>query len=432
MKNKLAKFLIFSAMLFAAVTAIYAQKSAIEYYRLGSQKYAAQDYSGAVADFTECIRADPNANGCVGNRAMSFDQMKDHRAAIADFTTYIAMLPTSDFGYFHRGLAYHQLNEYKLALADYRAALKINPDGAQTKKLIDSLEPVVKKLEVSAAATEYFNQGKTRFTAGDVAGAAEAYTKCIELDPSSDGCLRNRGVAYDQLKNYTASIDNYTELLKLVPTSDFAYNRRAIAYRALGKQDLAIADLEASLKIKPDSQPVKDLLFEIKKLVVLEKNRDELKKELDDSAEAVYSLGLTAFNEKRFDAAIGYFSTCLIGPSVRSRCQMYRGMSFRELKKYDEAISDLTQAIALGPKRQMYTARALSYREKGEHKLAIADMTEAIRLEPKAAEYYVVRAQMYELAADRTAAKADYEAALRLQPANTDAKAALQKLTGKP
>lgn len=60
---------------------------------------------------------------------------------------------------------------------------------------------------------------------------------------------------------------------------------------------------------------------------------------------------------------------------------------FSKLQKYDEALADYTQAIALDPKANTYYLRAMCYILRTEHELAYEDLKNALAQEPENIDY---------------------------------------------
>ena len=81
-----------------------------------------------------------------------------------------------------------------------------------------------------------------------------------------------------------------------------------------------------------------------------------------------------------------------------------RGLIHEGLLNYDQAISDQTEAIRLGPPdwrcvAEAYGNRASVLSKKGEHERAISDCSEAIRLDPDVWSFYQTRWLAYRDAA---------------------------------
>ena len=107
--------------------------------------------------------------------------------------------------------------------------------------------------DTSKKATEQYDLGMKRQTAGDVAGAIAAYTRAIEIDRKYAEAFNNRGVAYLIQKDYTAALADFTRSIELAP-SDAAYNNRGSSYFSQQKTEEAIADFTAAIKIKASAE----------------------------------------------------------------------------------------------------------------------------------------------------------------------------------
>jgi tetratricopeptide (TPR) repeat protein len=111
-----------------------------------------------------------------------------------------------------------------------------------------------------------------------------------------------------------------------------------------------------------------------------------------------------------------------------------RCIAYNRQQKYDVALPDCNQAIALGPsantlnatgqeklsndrsKSDYYTQRGVAYHGRNEIDRAITDYGEALRLYPKNVAALTNRARAYDAKGDSARAKADRDAAKRLAP----------------
>ena len=67
-----------------------------------------------------------------------------------------------------------------------------------------------------------------------------------------------------------------------------------------------------------------------------------------------------------------------------------RGNAYNDLKQYEKAIRDYTEAIRLGATHLSYTynGRGNVYYKQAKYRKALADHMESVRLEPRARAYY--------------------------------------------
>ncbi len=103
-------------------------ESAEFYINRGVYKLDAQDYEGAISDFTEAIKINPNNCNFYFNRGIAKQNLDDYPGAISDFTEAIKINPNNGDFYFNRGIAKQNLDDYPGAISDFTEAIKINPD----------------------------------------------------------------------------------------------------------------------------------------------------------------------------------------------------------------------------------------------------------------------------------------------------------------
>ena len=94
----------------------------------------------------------------------------------------------------------------------------------------------------------------------------------------------------------------------------------------------------------------------------------------------------------------------------------FRATGYRDLKRYDEAIADLTQAIKLRNDEFDYADRAIIYRLMKKYDLALADINFALRARPHSVGFLGDRALIYEEAGQLDRAITDVEAQLAEKP----------------
>jgi PGF-CTERM protein len=82
--------------------------------------------------------------------------------------------------------------------------------------------------------------------------AIEDFNKAIELDPNNAGAYSNRGVAYDDLKQYERAVEDHNKAIKLNPNCAVAYANRGAAYDHLKQYEKAIEDYNKAIELDPD------------------------------------------------------------------------------------------------------------------------------------------------------------------------------------
>jgi tetratricopeptide (TPR) repeat protein len=109
-----------------------------------------------------------------------------------------------------------------------------------------------------------------------------------------------------------------------------------------------------------------------------------------------------------------------------------RGVEAERAGRHDQAIADLTQAIALrSGYADAYESRGVAEDQKGLYDRAVADYTTAIALGAGSAETYFNRGAAYEHRRSYSRAMADYRAALALDATLQAADQGVRRLSGR-
>lgn len=158
-----------------------------EYLQRGTTRYVAGDHAGAIWDFTEVIRQQPN-----------------------NVTAYL-----------NRGAARLTQNDNVGAVADFTAVLERDPK----------------------ATDAYLNLVMAHRHAGDTARAVEVLTRAAEKFPDNSQYVLERGQIHLEKQDYAAAVADFTRVIEMDPGPSAAYQARAKAYEGLGQPEKAAADL---------------------------------------------------------------------------------------------------------------------------------------------------------------------------------------------
>ena len=80
----------------------------------------------------------------------------------------------------------------------------------------------------------------------------DAYSKAIQLDPTSVLAYNNRGIMKAALNRYEEAIEDYNQAIRLVPSDARVYSNRGVARAALGSYVEAIEDYGEAIHRNPD------------------------------------------------------------------------------------------------------------------------------------------------------------------------------------
>jgi len=110
------------------------------YYKQGHSFSQSNDHDGAIANYTEALRLDPNLVYALIARGAAYYSKGDYQSAVADYSKTIELEP-NDAGVFNsRGNAYRKMGNYDMAAADYEAALRIDPNNAEARENLELIK----------------------------------------------------------------------------------------------------------------------------------------------------------------------------------------------------------------------------------------------------------------------------------------------------
>jgi len=171
------------------------QRTATTLVEQGLQKYEKRDYDGAIADYTEAIRIDPNGANAYYNRGIVYFDKNDYDRAVADYTQAIRINSNYADAYNNRGIAYANKYDYDRSIADYTQAIRLNPNYANA----------------------YINRGISYYYKNDYDRAIADYTQAIRINPNYANAYYYRGIAYDDKNDYNRAIEDYEAVLRIEP-----------------------------------------------------------------------------------------------------------------------------------------------------------------------------------------------------------------------
>ncbi len=238
---------------------------AVAYNDRGNERAAAGDHQGAIADFTEAIKLQPNYFEAYNNRGNVRFVIGDKQSALADFDRAMQLnpQPTAD-DYKNRGGIRWSLGDKTGALADFDRAIQLNPQpGADDYKTRGNLQWDIGNKKAALAdfdraialnptdSSVYNSRGSIRAELGDQRAIAD-FSQALVLNPQSTDTYNSRGNARAQLGDKQGAIADFNQVIQLNPNDAQAYNNRGNIRAALDDRPGAIADYTQALKINPN------------------------------------------------------------------------------------------------------------------------------------------------------------------------------------
>lgn len=93
-------------------------------------RFDGSDYAGAVADYTDLLRQDPQHPDARYNRGAAYFKLQKFRQALTDFDHLLVQKPTLVAAYDYRARVRYALHDDEGARADLRQARTLSPPSA--------------------------------------------------------------------------------------------------------------------------------------------------------------------------------------------------------------------------------------------------------------------------------------------------------------
>ena len=341
--------------------------------------------------FDTAIIINPNFHDAYNDRGLIHLRRKDYKRAISEFKMAIEKAKNNNVIYI---LAKNNLGEALIQNKDYAKAINHLKDVQK----LNNNDPYTHQLLAEAYAKS-----------GQHKEAIEQYNELIRINQNNTTFLNNRGSQYIELSMFSDSIKDFTTAININPNI-YSYNSRARVYIILKEWDKAWRDLMEAEKNKPNDPETTKLIKLIegeffisfdkrekpmslsvylgikykeeriyeqaikcfKKVLELDTNNLEIRKNLADTYAA---------DNKHEESIMEYDVLLQLNPGNTAFLND-RGCQYRELRKYNESIDDITKAISIYANPYSYNCRAEVYIKQEKWECALKDLTSALQLDP--------------------------------------------------
>ncbi|MBD1997942.1 tetratricopeptide repeat protein [Leptolyngbya sp. FACHB-541] len=199
----------------------------IDYINLGRALGNQGNHEEAIAAYQIALELNPTLGTTHNNLGNSLRSLERLEEAAQAYRQAIELSPTLVVAYNNLGFVLTQLNRPEEAREVYERVNAIDP------RLIALREPD------NATAEDYNTLGRVLRSQNRREEAIAAYTRAIELNNQLAAAFNNRGVAYAELGQIDAAIEDYQVATRLDPTPT-QYVNLGNALRAEGRLDEAI------------------------------------------------------------------------------------------------------------------------------------------------------------------------------------------------
>jgi len=142
--------------------------------------------------------------------------------------------------------ALERRGQFAEAAGHYRAALQLKPDNAD---------------EI------LYNLGNVLLNLADNTGAAENFTRALNITPDAAVIRLNLGVALERQGNLPAALEQYKELLRRNPNFVRGHNNLGVILMRLGRLEEAAVHFREALRLKPDYAVAQGNLLKVMPLI---------------------------------------------------------------------------------------------------------------------------------------------------------------------
>jgi tetratricopeptide (TPR) repeat protein len=299
---------------------------------------------------------------------------EDYTNAVAEYSNVIRMDANNFRAYNSRGLTRIGMKKYYEAIGDFNAALEIWPGGSRAMN----------------------NRGLAKFYLGDNKGADEDYTEAIKMDSAFATAYKNRGLIYVRTKRYDEGASDFQKAIELHNDDGEAHFKYAVAIAQLEKYEEALQSYRKAIRLGKNSAELQNYKgvseFKLKNYdsasvsfrmaVGLEKENLQY---LENYGASLYYLG-------EYDHARKQFEVYLKLKNDNANIHNYIGLCKYQDEDYKGSIKDFSKSIELNPKAPVYLDnRAAAKEQLEDYDGAIADYSQSITLYPNDANVFYKR-----------------------------------------
>lgn len=237
----------------------------------------------------------------------------------------------------------------------------------------------------SVRATRYYNQGCEHLEQERYPQAIDAFNQAIDLKPDYGAAYNNRCLARLHRIKYDAALADCSQAIALLPQSPGAYNNRGIIYYHLEEYETAIADFTQAVEVWPTFAKG----YYNRGLVYITQDDDE--RAIADLSQAIertstlpypWPTGYPTPNPDRIREVYEKYLPELGYGADLSLAYACRGLAYARLGRYDQAWSDVEQALEYDPDLGWARSlRAIVYQARNDPMHARSAMNKARELD---------------------------------------------------
>lgn len=211
-------------------------------------KVTAQDYQGAIKDYTLAIEMKPDKLAPIHMLRGNVHVMTNNdKLAFADFDQAVKLAPNDAETYMVRAFFFSTTLSPEKAILDYKKALELNPKNPEPYSWMGSI---------------YAGQGNH----GEAIKVFSQYLKMKDAEMIAPNHYNDRGLSYHAIGDYQNAIADFNQAIKTVPLYGSSYYHRGLTYQAMGQKQEALADFKRTLEVEKEHPEAEEIMKKIKEL----------------------------------------------------------------------------------------------------------------------------------------------------------------------
>ncbi|KAJ5037416.1 uncharacterized protein L3040_007591 [Drepanopeziza brunnea f. sp. 'multigermtubi'] len=355
---------------------------------LGNKAIAEKNFDEAISKFTEAIAIEPTNHILYSNRSAAYASKKDYENALSDAEKVTEIKPDWAKGWGRKGAAKHGLGDLIGALDAYEEGLKLDPNNAQNKSGLASVQRAIDAEAKADGVTGDPSAGLgSMFKDPQVIQkiAANPKTSKFLADPSFMTKLQ-------YIRDNPSDVQGVFQDPRMVQVLGvlMGIDMMAGTQDPRGEPGSAPQEVEEDVPMA-DAQPAPAQAQQPKKAPSPEPEPEPMDEEAAEKAKAKAAadeekrLGTENYKKRNFDQAIAHYSKAWdLHKDITYLNNL--GAAYYEKGDYDEAIKACEKAVEEG--REVYAdfkmiAKALgrigsSYEKKGDLEKAIENYKKSL------------------------------------------------------
>lgn len=191
----------------------------------GILHFLQMNFEAALADFDQVILQDKTDADAIARRGNTHRQMGNYAAALADFDRAVLMNPEDLRAIAFRGMTHKQMGNYAAAITDFDTAIDGNYIWAVAKR------------------------GETYLLMHDFLAALADFNRAIALGQQDAWTISSRGLTNKFLGNYESALSDYNQAIELGEEDGWIIASRGDLNKLMGNYELAIEDFNRAVEL---------------------------------------------------------------------------------------------------------------------------------------------------------------------------------------